>query len=162
VTDLSDITAEDLRRYLRAEGWEAVDTYGLGDVWRHPSGKPPCAVTVPFHADDYEDRMQIDNAIAAVAQIERRPSVAEQLIADVRRLRDEAQAPPEPAADVRTVTRCEDCPASYVTLDPLCGPERWCGLDDARAPSEGIPPDWCPLRRGPVTLRLEVNGGGQP
>lgn len=70
----------------------------------------------------------------------------------VRRERDEER----PAADVRTVRACGLCPAAQVS-------DGWdiCHLAGHRSLPEsafggGSPPAWCPLRRGPVTLRLEV------
>lgn len=54
------------------------------------------------------------------------------------------------AADAPTltvmVTRCDHCPAES---------QSDCGLvGDSIDFDEDTPPDWCPLREGPVTLRL--------
>lgn len=123
--------------YIQYRAEDAPDAPGVWICWcgtedRSERGRCPCGEERTF-------RIAGDDALQLFAA---------RIVAD-------AQAPPEPAADVHTVTGCGDCPASYVTLTPLYGPERWCGLDDARTSLEGTPPDWCPLRRGPVTLRLE-------
>lgn len=55
------------------------------------------------------------------------------------------------AAELRIVTGCRDCPAYE-------GVEDWCDLarrEVLSAPLARRAPDWCPLRQGPVVLRLE-------
>ncbi len=55
------------------------------------------------------------------------------------------------------VETCADCPAQYYEpyheYDVLV-----CGLAQGRALAYADPtPDWCPLRQGPVTIRLKVS-----
>tara|TARA_R100000656_G_scaffold104176_2_gene76303 strand:+ start:25152 stop:25550 length:399 start_codon:yes stop_codon:yes gene_type:complete len=75
MTTNDDITAEDLRRYLRAEGW--------GEGWNYD----------PRSAEDLRLAKNRRKVMARVARHEGRPLSA--VAADVRRLRDEAQAPPD-------------------------------------------------------------------
>ena len=109
MTDLSDITAEDLRRYLRAEGWTEMgpSPYAVdGDVGirRWESGP----VKLDFCGEPECD-------LRDLTRWEGRPLSA--VAADVRRLRDEAQCP-------RTIAdgphrRCEHCPPDEARIPAL-------------------------------------------
>ena len=54
---------------------------------------------------------------------------------------------------------CADCPSQYYEVHRDYD-ELVCGLAEGRCleyPAEANPPpDWCPLRQGPVTIRLKV------
>ncbi len=169
MTDLSDLTAEDVRRYLRSEGW--------GEGWTRDHET----------AEDLRLAKNRRKVLARVARYDER-TLAE-VVAAVRDMRDEVQAADEaripalpldpdvdaavealarqhdrsgeaqaiPAAEERVVARCARCPAGR--FDGTLGWAITCGLaggrDAALDPDDTTPPDWCPLRRGPVTLRLE-------
>lgn len=57
---------------------------------------------------------------------------------------------------IAEVTGCADCPAGVEAEDPL----RWyCQHQSGKGPFKGCapatPPDWCPLRAGPLVVRLK-------
>lgn len=58
----------------------------------------------------------------------------------------------------RVVTKCGDCPAS--SEESPSRPWAWCALEERRLPGYALtehevePPRWCPLRQGPITIRL--------
>jgi hypothetical protein len=77
----------------------------------------------------------------------------------VRALRWVLDGPPQ---QERVVSGCNGCPA--LGEDHGCGPcesetDYWCGLADEEIMlptllDGGGRPDWCPLREGPIVLRL--------
>lgn len=51
-----------------------------------------------------------------------------------------------------TTTGCEDCP--FLERDDFFGERRGCNVAFGSMPRTGPTPDWCPLRKGPMTIGL--------
>jgi len=62
-----------------------------------------------------------------------------------------------PAPAERVVTGCRECPwfRRRAIIHPASDPG-YCAADAANREADGVPPDWCPLRRAPVLVRLET------
>lgn len=176
MTDLSDLTAEDVRRYLRSEGWTDVgpsryecDCTESVRRWESEGASLDICNNVACDIDGlslWEDRTRAEVAAdvrrvrdeARIPALPLDPNVDAAVEALARRHDRSGEAQPIPAAEERVVAGCESCSGYYRDLR---GGNRLCVLDDedgryVSACSEpDTPPDWCPLRRGPVTLRLE-------
>ena len=63
---------------------------------------------------------------------------------------------PDHPSTTKTVTGCDDCPMMYDHIACQLADD---GFDpdgpDAGPMGDGTPPTWCPLRKGPVLVRLE-------
>ncbi len=54
--------------------------------------------------------------------------------------------------DLTKATSCDDCP--FLERDDFFGEREGCNIQYGTLPKKGPPPDWCPLRKGPITIRL--------
>ncbi len=54
------------------------------------------------------------------------------------------------------VEKCQDCPLAYVEVTWSDDWFMCTAVHDLERTPSGPPPNWCPLRRGAVTVRLKV------